>query len=84
MFNDFVALDSAVSESNDSLAVPSDVFLVGNDDDGSTLPVDFLEDRHDLFAGARVKVSCWLVAQDHDRVVYDCSRNRDPLLLTTR
>src|SRR5437899_12529063 len=55
----------AVTEVNDTMRVLRNVMFVGHQDDGVPLPMQVLEEPHDLFAVLRIQVSCRLVRQ-HD------------------
>ena len=69
LFNFFVAHNFPVTEANDALAVPCDVRFMGNDDDGSSLSVQILEQSHDFLARSCVKVTRRFIAQDDQRVI---------------
>ena len=66
---------------DDALAVGGDVVLVGDQDDGDALAVEFLEDGHDLDAGAGIEVAGGFVGQHHGRLVDQGAGDGHPLLL---
>ena len=61
--------------------MPGHVGLVRDEDDGDPVPVQLLEHRHDLDAGAGIEVARRLVGQNQDRVIDQRTRDGDPLLL---
>ena len=84
VFDAFVEFEEAVAEAEDALAVASDVFFVGHDDDGFSGAIEVLEEGHDLFAGFGIEVAGGFVAEDHDGVGDDGAGDGDALLLTAR
>src|SRR6266849_3384920 len=64
--------------------VAGDVGLVGHHHHRDPLPVEILEERHDLHAGMRVERAGGLVGQDQDRIVDEGARDGHPLLLPAR
>jgi len=76
--------DLAVTNVDDAPRVLGDVRLVGHEDHRDAfLPVQLLEDRHYLLAGASVEVAGWLVGHDDARVHDECPRYGDTLLLAS-
>ena len=61
-----------------------DVGLVGDDDDGVALGVEFVEERHDLVAGLGVEVSGGFIGEDDGRPVHEGSGDSHTLALTSR
>ena len=63
--------------------VAGDVSLVGHHHHRDALPVEVLEERHDLHAGMRVERAGGLVGQDQDRIIDEGARDGHALLLPT-
>ena len=77
-----VADDLAVAHDHDAFAVGGDVEFVGDHDDGDARVVEFLEQPHDLDAGAGVEIAGGLVGQDEFRLVDQGAGDGDALLLS--
>ena len=73
---------SAVAHDDDAFAVGGDVQFVRDHDDGDAGVVEFLEQAHDLDAGAGVEIAGRLVGQDQFRLVDQGAGDGDALLLS--
>src|SRR5689334_9777561 len=62
-----IAVEQSVMNSQHAGGVGRDFWLVRDEDDGNILPVQFLEECHNLCAGARVQVAGRLVGQEQRR-----------------
>ena len=83
--NLLIDLNAPVAEADEPGAVLRDVHLVRDEDNrDAALPVELLEDVHDLAARARIEVSGRLVREDDRRLIDERSRDRNTLLLTAR
>ncbi len=77
-----IELDPAVTEAHEARAVFGDIHFVRDQHDGdAALHVQALENVHDLDARPRVEVAGRLVRQEDRRLVDECARDRDALLL---
>src|SRR5438067_13842055 len=56
---------------------------VGDNNDGLTLSIDFVEYRNYGILSLAVERARWLVRQDQKRIIYKSTRNRDALLFST-
>src|SRR5262245_5473937 len=85
MFESLVELQLSIFEMNVPIAECGDVRIVSHDDDGdSVLPVEPLENRHDLHACARIQRACRFVRENNTGIINERPCNRDTLLLTAR
>jgi hypothetical protein len=76
-----VARDDAVADGDDAVGVFGDVGLVGDEDDGVALGVEFVEEGHDLVAGLGVEVAGGLVGEDDGGLVDQGAGDGDALAL---
>src|SRR5262249_39791281 len=80
----FVRSDSPILEHNDSRAEGRDVMLMRNQHDSEiSLPIQPLEQLHDLCAGLTVQITCGLVGQQYGRASHQRTRDGDALLLAS-
>ena len=76
--------DDTVANVDDAMGEFGDVVLVGDEDDGVALRMEFVEEAHDLVAGLRIEVSGRLVGEEDGRLVDEGAGNRDALALSAR
>ena len=77
--------DLAVAKHYLSIGMRGDIRFVGDQNDGYALiAVQALEKSHDFAAGGGVQVAGGFVRQNQGRLVYQCPRDGDPLLLAAR
>src|SRR5438105_5694714 len=79
-----VVADLAVQEPDDPPRVGGDVLFVRDEHDRVALPVQLVEERHDLGSGRGVEISGGLVGEEDARVVDESTRDRDALALPSR
>ena len=84
ILNNLIATNPAVAEHHDALGKLSYVLLVRDQDKGQTLPIEILEDLHDLDRGPAIQVAGRLIGQQNRRTVYQSTRNGYSLLLASR
>ena len=76
--------DLAVMQFDAAIREPRDYGVVGDHDDGSSLAVQIAQQaQNNLFVG-RIEIACRLVGQHNFRIIYQGSRDANPLLLATR
>ena len=63
------------------MRVCCDVRFVGDEDDGVALFVQARKQRHNFFAGLRIKIAGGLVRKQNGRIVHQRARNRHALAL---
>src|SRR5258708_15101268 len=81
----FVRDELAILELNDPRAVRRYIVLVRDQNDrDSALLLQLLEDVHHLHARSAVKISGWLIGQQHRGIVQQSASYCYPLLLTAR
>ena len=73
-----------VAETDNTEGMLGDVRFMRDQDDRVSLPVQVLEEHHDLFAGLGVQVSGRLIGQDDRGAVRQRARQRQPLTLSAR
>lgn len=81
---DFVRGDFAVADMDDSMGVAGDIRLVCHDDNGVSLGVELVHQRHDFSAGLGVEVASRFVRKNDGRIIDQRSRDGDALALTAR
>ena len=67
-----------------AVAESGKIFVVGDDDEGDTLAVEFEEQVNDFGAGDGVKIAGGFVSEDDFGMVDDGAGDTDALFLTTR
>src|SRR5512147_2564900 len=77
-------VNETVLQPDGALGVRGNCRVVGHHDNGDALLVELMQDAHDLLARAAVEVAGGLIRDDHDRIVDEGTRNRNPLLLPAR
>src|SRR5439155_4656907 len=82
LFNDFILHDVSVPDVNDSLSMAGNVPLVGDQHNRDCpLPVELLEEGHQLLSRPRVEVAGWLVGKDQGGCGGQGPSDGHPLLL---
>src|SRR5258708_5978759 len=82
--NTCVLNNLAIAQVDCPAAMGGDFRLVGHNEQRDALLVQFLEQAHDLFAGASVEVSGRLVREDYGRIRYKRARDGNALALPAR
>jgi hypothetical protein len=73
----------AVEQVDGALRISGDVGVVGYQQDGPSLLLEFNEKVHDLNACLRVDVACRLISQDQQGIIRESPRNGNALLLSS-
>ena len=76
-----VGSDTPVGDADDAVRVSGDVAVVGHHNDRVPLPVQLLQDGHDLFAALAVERAGRFIGQDDRPAVHQRARDADALLL---
>jgi hypothetical protein len=79
-----VAAYSTVEDVQHAVRVQGDVVLVGHKNYGVALPMQLIEQRHDLLRSGRIEVPRRLVGKDNGRVVDQGARYSHALALAAR
>jgi hypothetical protein len=76
--------DAAIFESDNPLRIPGDIGLVSHQDNrDASLPVQPLEDSHDIEACTGIERAGWFVGEDDLWIVDQTPRDCHSLLLST-
>ena len=74
----------SVAQFDVAAGILGDVRVVGYEDDGSALSIEFLEENKNLEAGSRIQVTRCLIGKNHGRIVHQRSGDGYTLHLSTR
>jgi hypothetical protein len=77
-------LENPVPQPNRALRVLPNISVVCHQYDCQPSRIEFGKERKDFIAGAGIQRTCRFVSEEEVRVIYDCARNGDTLLLSTR
>ena len=73
-----------VSQLDVAARIVGDVWVVGHEDDGSSLGIELLEEYENLETGSGIEVTRSLIGENHGRVVHQSSGDGHTLHLSTR
>ena len=79
-----VRRDHSITKSDGTPRMSSNILFVSNQNYCPATCIDGIEQCHDFSACATIKISSWLIGQQHGRFVDKCARDRHSLLLATR
>src|SRR5256885_1598554 len=78
-----IAFNAAIAKPQGAARVARNGVVVGDQDQGLALFVEFVEQPQDFSAGSGVEISGRFVCEDDEGIVYQRPRDGDPLLLST-
>ena len=76
--------DMTISQLDVAARIVGDVWVVGYEDDGSSLGIELLEEYENLETGSGIEVTRSLIGENHGRVVHQSSGDGHTLHLSTR